>query len=98
MAYRIKVLGTGITHIHTYILLTSPSFLQIPQGNLYVTSATWRPWVKAIEFWRRRVHIEMEADVKPGGDKTPHELNQTNRIKTGFANPFSYTTTRWNLF
>lgn len=42
--------------------------------------------------------MEMEADVKPGGDKTSHELNQTNRIKTGFANPFSYTTTRWNLF
>ncbi len=42
--------------------------------------------------------MEMEADVKPGGDKTSHELNQTNRIKTGFANPFSYITTRWNLF
>jgi len=48
VAYRIKVLGTGVTHIHTILLTTSPSFLQIPQGNLYVTLATWRPWVKAI--------------------------------------------------
>ncbi len=64
--------GVGYrNYSHTYILLTTiPSFLQIPQGNFYVTSATWRPWVKAIDFggeeftWRWKQMWNLE-ETKP---------------------------------